>query len=498
MRLRSLESALRSLESAWAVICAGWIVAATKGWINYAARTEPIGADAVVYFSWATALNGDYGLGLHPGAGFYPDYWPPGFFYVLALFLRVFGDNWQIYALFGASLAALSVWCVVRLAVRCGMGRAALAVGLAYALSGSLLLNAITVGSDVLGVTLFMVGILLLVVSIERGWLSVAVASGIMLGLASLTRSNHLLFVVFLMLVFALRLPKREPWMRQAVVCLTVATVCVLITVAPWIARNYQTTDRLSPVSSNGAINFLIGNQPFANGGSEPWTEEEERVMVDMGMDRALELEGHPSWCCTIQPKHVLAYNLTNPGFVVRNTFNKLHYLLFTEEMGLDPLFLRTGTVFSLATHTLFWGLVVVGMMRFWRAGSPAHLVIIAIWAYGVLSVLPFFGDPRFRVSFAPAVFILLAAGMQAVWTRRNILSSMRESLRIWSLTAIWVGVLFSFVLWASAIGTELSVWVRSGNSIEQFLVLSMHAVACLGVALAFIKTRVEDRLRTR
>ena len=137
-------------------------------------------------------------------------------FYVLALFLRVFGENWQVYAVFGASLAALSVWCVVRLAARCGMGRAALAAGLAYAVSGSLILNAVRVGPDVLGVTLFMFGISLLVKSIERGWLSVAVASGIMLGLASLTRANHLLFVVFLMLVFALRLPRREPWMRQA------------------------------------------------------------------------------------------------------------------------------------------------------------------------------------------------------------------------------------------------------------------------------------------
>ena len=250
----------RSLETVWAVTCAGWIVAATKGWINYAARTEPIGADAVTYVSWATALNEGYGLGLQPSAGFYPDYWPPGFFYVLALFLRVFGDNWQVYALFGTSLAALSVWCVVRLAARCGMGRAALAAGLAYALSGSLLINAIAVGSDVLGVTLFMVGILLLVVSIERGWLSVAVASGIMLGLASLTRGNHLLFVVFLMLVFALRLPKREPWMRQAVVYLTVATVCVLITVAPWIALGAHRPPRSVHASPPPAVGGSDGD----------------------------------------------------------------------------------------------------------------------------------------------------------------------------------------------------------------------------------------------
>ena len=190
-----------------------------------------------------------------------------------------------MYAVFGASLAALSVWCVVRLAARCGMGRAALAACLAYAVSGSLILNAVRVGPDVLGVTLFMFGISLLVKSIELGWLSVAVASGIMLGLAILTRANHLLFVVFLMLVFALRLPRREPWMRQAVVCLTVATVCVLITVAPWIAQNYQTTGRLSPVASSGSTAFLIGNHPFASGSNRHWTVEEEllrpRVFLD-------------------------------------------------------------------------------------------------------------------------------------------------------------------------------------------------------------------------
>jgi len=313
---------------------------------------------------------------------------------------------------------------------------------------------------------------------------------------------------VFLMLVFALRLPKREPWMRQAVVYLTVATVCVLITVAPWIARNYQTTGRLGTVSSNAEINFLIGNHPFANGGSRSWTVEEERMMVDMGLDRPMENlnrieNGGPTtqsghWGSQIRPDRVLEYNLANPGFVVRNAFNKLYYLLFTEEIGIDPVFLRNNTIFSLATHTLFWGLVVVGMVRFWRAGSPAHLVTIAILAYGVLSILPFFGDPRFRVGFAPAVFILLAAGGQAVWTRRDVLSPMRESLGIWSRTALLVGALLGLVLWALAIGTEWSVWVQSARSTEQFLILSIHAVAMLGVAAAFIKIQVKDRLRTR
>ena len=93
-----------------------------------------------------------------------------------------------------------------------------------------------------------------------------------------------------------------------------------------------------------------------------------------MGLDRPTDnWSGY--WCCHLQPARVLEYNLTNPGFVVRNTFNKLYYLLFVEEIGVDPLFLRNNTIFSLATHTLFLGVVVVGMVRFWHAGSPAHLV---------------------------------------------------------------------------------------------------------------------------
>ena len=220
--------------------------------------------------------------------------------------------------------------------------------------------------------------------------------------------------------------------------------------------------------------------------------------MVDMGLTRPTDnWSGY--WCCDLQPVRVLEYNFSHPGFMARNALNKLYHLLFAEEMTVDPLFLRTDTMFSAVTNTLFWAVVMIGAVRFWRVGSPVHLVTIAMLAYGVLSILPFFGHPRLSVSFAPAVFILLAAGMQALWTRRNILSSMRESLGIWSRTALMVGALLDLVLWSFSIGTTWFIWSQSSaRSIEQLLFVLMHAVACLGVAAAFIKIRVKDSLRTR
>lgn len=111
--------------------------------------------------------------------------------------------------------------------------------------------------------------------------------------------------------------------------------------------------------------------------------------------------------------KPVLIYNLTHPAFALRNLGRKLYYLLFDEEIAPDPLFLYPSTTFSLVAHALFWMLVLVGAWSFWTCEGFAPRAVAAWLAYGVLSVLPFFGAARFRLGFAPAAFILLAAGLQ-------------------------------------------------------------------------------------
>ena len=381
------------------------------GWEVYRAATDPPGVDAVTYLRWAEALNHGYGLGLQPGADFAPDYWPPGGFYFLAWVLRGLGGSWRVYAVVGPILAAAAIVLLYYLAIACVGRRLAAPVCVGLACWGGFLINAVSIGSDFLGMALFLGALLVLVRAVGRSSLPTAGVAGVLFGLASLARPNDLLFTAFLAGLLALG-RRRHSGFRRELTCVGIALLCSSLTVAPWIARNVRVTGRYSPVASSGATNFIIGNNPFATGTYYIWTPQQETTMLQMGLGgrNPYTRIGHIGW------RPVLIYNLTHPGFALRNLGRKLYYLLFDEEITPDPLFLYTGTTFSLVAHAVFWILVVLGALRFWRRSEFAAMAIVAWLAYGVLSLLPFFGAPRFRLGFAPAAFILLLAGLEVLF----------------------------------------------------------------------------------
>ena len=86
--------------------------------------------------------------------------------------------------------------------------------------------------------------------------------SGLFLGLASLVRSLTLMFpIIVIPFIGGRSLSKKSAALRWVVL-----VVGLTVIIAPWITRNYQRMGRAT-VSTNGGVNFYIGNNPQAGGG---------------------------------------------------------------------------------------------------------------------------------------------------------------------------------------------------------------------------------------
>jgi hypothetical protein len=98
---------------------------------------------------------------------------------------------------------------------------------------------------------------------LNGGGVGASVLSGLFFGLAILTREVGV-FVAFAgagLVVVRSTSDRRRALFLSSVVLLSAGVV-----VAPWSLRNYAVFGRVVPISTNGGINFYIGNNPRATG----------------------------------------------------------------------------------------------------------------------------------------------------------------------------------------------------------------------------------------
>jgi 4-amino-4-deoxy-L-arabinose transferase-like glycosyltransferase len=189
---------------------------------------------------------------------------PPLYVASLAAVMSLAGDAYMPTLIFQALVSALTLPALAYLAFRVGGRKAArwtLILSLIYlplTLFAGLLL------SETLFVFLFAWSLVALTVARERldgsshwmAWLALA-GAGVLLGLGVLTRSTALGFVPLAMLWLAW--DRAMPSRRRFVAASVLLGVC-LLTLAPWIARNYLAYGRFIPVDTTGGYNLWLAS----------------------------------------------------------------------------------------------------------------------------------------------------------------------------------------------------------------------------------------------
>ncbi|MBD3349238.1 MAG: tetratricopeptide repeat protein [Candidatus Eisenbacteria bacterium] len=216
---------------------------------------ETLGLDARYYDQWARRLAAGEGYGE-------PFFMSPLYPYFLAGLYRLFGRDLFVVRVVQALLGALSASLVYVLAKDLFDKRVGILAGLVTACYGALIFYDGSIVMTPLLVFLTLLCLFLLVRADRAERNAFLVAAGAALGLAAVGRAAILVFAPLALLWIL-----REGWGGVRVRQAALFVVGLLLVVAPVTVRNYAVSGDFILITSNGGLNFYIGNGEVATGG---------------------------------------------------------------------------------------------------------------------------------------------------------------------------------------------------------------------------------------
>lgn len=446
------DERLKSNTKVELALCAGLFVAAAIVRILFLAATVdrqlPFSlfyyGDSRIYREFALALTRgelfDQGIPLHP----------PAFAYVLAWLIAWIGERpvaiRAVLAVVGATIVPMT-YLLGRLIWDRAVGVAA---GALATFSFGLCVVSVSANAETIYVPLLVLQALLLVLlgdAVSGGRTGtatvVAVTSGVVLGIGSLTRAEHFGLALLVPMALAIGWPGL-PWRRLAPYAAAVAAIGMLV-ILPWTILNHRALTRFNAanagviqplptwvaVSASGPLVFALANNPRADGSfrADAFVSSMGQGRIDLtdpaqadvylhGYRRGWEfLLGHPTAAAALLVRkldraadaHALGFGLSNwPGGLVGT------------RRPVD-VFIPARRMF----RPVCWILLAAGI---WV--SRTHLRRAGIlWLVGlqVLAVtLASFGYARFFLQFVPFVFLFQAAAIVALTSRLRTVATRR------------------------------------------------------------------------
>ncbi|MBE0567663.1 MAG: glycosyltransferase family 39 protein [Krumholzibacteria bacterium] len=258
--------------------------------------------------------------------------------------------------------------------------------------------------------------VLLRAVGGGRAWLFAA--AGLLAGLLAAGRGTYLLALVLAVAVVLLRRPGART--RGGLARLALLAGGVLVAVLPVTIHNWRAGGGFVPLTTNGGINYAIGNRDNANGtfiqieGVEffqPGSPEDGGSVRRAGQLAGRDLT--PAQASRFWLRQGLDWNIANPGRTLALWGRKLLLVVIDYEIPqIENYAWARAASAGLKAWWVGFGLLaalgVGGMLSAWRtvpASRPAALAVAAV----VASLLPFFITARYRVPVAPLLAVFAA-----------------------------------------------------------------------------------------
>jgi len=393
---------------------AHWASVAKFPWFDF------LGLDAAFYDDWARRILRE---GLQAKD---PYFMGPLYPHVVAAVYAVFGESLDAVRAVQVVLSGVTVWLVHLLGRRFGGARlGGVASGMA-ALYGPFIAYSVSIIYPTINVLMTTSALLLLHEAERRRSLPVAFAAGACVGIDALGRGNVLLFapVGLLWLAAAWGRP-RAPVRPATLAVLPIAATFgsgVLAGIAPATIHNLRTDDP-TLLTTNGGLNFYIGNGPMASGGHETpvlFLERPdgtvERVVADLQKDVECRTEaelavGHPLTYTEVSRfwfDETLRFIRANPGtFLSRTVMKTVHFWSAYEIPQIEHFdyFRKYSAVLRgpVLTFGVVGALALAGMVLAWRRRAEWALLYGFVVTYSFATILFFILD-RYRLPILPAL----------------------------------------------------------------------------------------------
>ncbi len=369
----------------------------------------------------------------------------PFYVYCLALLYTLFGTSLWVSRVFGALVGLGSVAVTYLIGKRIFSAKIGLVAALLQSLhpvmiyfEGELLL-------DPLFTLLLQLAVYGLLVWFEKKAAGQALVTGLLLGLALITRPTALVFIPLIVLAMAASLRNAAVWAKHSVIFV----LAVLVVIAPIFVRNLVVAGDWVPVASQGGINFYIGNNSNADGVSavlsEPlghnWRLREITYLAEQEVGKRLK----PGQVSSFWANKAFHWMSSNPKEFIRLYLKKLYRNFSDREISnnrdLDSFF---NEVPILKYNPLSFGWLFTLTIAAIMAGSqhrPRVLMLLLFVLVYVLAASLFFFNSRFRLPLLPYYFVLAVLGLF------NLIDRLRSSRRsrVPLLFGVGCAALFSF-----------------------------------------------------
>jgi 4-amino-4-deoxy-L-arabinose transferase-like glycosyltransferase len=375
------------------------------------------------------------------GYRFYPDtaktlMREPGYPFILAGLLIVFGDRFIAVELLNVILALGTAWLITRVMRKLSTRRwPGLVAALLFLFHPGTLIAESRAGVEIIFGFMVLLFLLSLYRAFEQSHAMNYVFSGLMLGVTLLVRSVPILFPVVLLAYLLI-------FLRSTISPLTacrnigILILTMLAVLSPWIVRNYSLTGRFVPTASVLGVSAQAG----------------QYICTHLST-------GRPWWLLDREAAHERSRLATELGYPFEDGYYGYYQTFYhtNDEMSFSKFLLRRVVAEYRQHPTLFADVVGRNLFNFWFAGKThaatiancmvqlpylllagAGLVIgirqrrggivilIGLFiGYIVAIYVPILAQARYSVPLVPLLSILAAVTLMAVADRRDRISGL-------------------------------------------------------------------------
>jgi 4-amino-4-deoxy-L-arabinose transferase-like glycosyltransferase len=367
-------------------------------------RKQPLARDGEEYIILATNLAEGKGYNYGEEEGFTDREHhrrPPLYPFFIAFFFIIFGENLILIRLLNCVIGGINVILFYLLGKKCLGKKAGLFAAIISAFYPLFIWLSVRILSETLFMSLVLSSILLLYRAKEHPGLAPSIFTGITLAAAALCRPALLTFVPLAPIFLLTNKGEIKKGIKKGALLI----IAFIITLAPWIARNYIAYNRFVIITAEGGITFWTGNHPEAVGEGDMGVNPEIKIDYVNFRERYKHLtyeEMEP-----IYYRRALSYILSHKMWFIALLFKKLFY--FFIPIGRSILNASPAhRLISWGSYFPLFALAIFGMIRTrkrWLPLFPIYLLVIS----SALTCMLYFPQERYRIPTADLVFIILA-----------------------------------------------------------------------------------------